>query len=82
MNVITTKLSLSESKGLTLKARHIFSGNSVVIQSNPSLDPKENHMAAAVALANKMQWQGTMQGGMAEDGFVWVLANDYLKVEV
>ena len=72
MNAITTKSLLSETKGYRIKATDDYDGNSIIISIDPGLDPKENHMAAAIALANKMQWCGILQGGLYDN----IIADD------
>jgi hypothetical protein len=80
-SIITKTLPVTNTKGLRLKADD-GDGNTITTSYNYGLDPMENHRAAAIALANKKSWTGTLQGGYTKDGMCWNFVSQYLSVEV
>ena len=73
---ITTKyLGPSNVRGSRVKAT--AAGGSVILDWNDAGNPNENYKAAALALASKLDWQGTWVAGGHHDGTViWVDASD------
>jgi hypothetical protein len=64
---ITTKyLGPTNSRGARVKAK--AQAGSVTVSWDDALDANENHDAAALALATKYGWRGTLVGGGLPDG--------------
>lgn len=47
-------------------------GSSNTLEWDDALNSEQNHMEAAKALAAKMNWSGTWQGGGTSSGYVFV----------
>jgi hypothetical protein len=78
MQVIETKYlgasSVRGSRYSRVKATHTGGLTSVTLPWNDELKGDENHMAAAKALAEKLQWYGEYVGGHTLTGMVFVRA--------
>jgi hypothetical protein len=48
------------------------SGHRIILEWDDALNTDENHKAAALALATKLQWRGTWQGGALKTGYCFV----------
>lgn len=73
LQAITTKhIGPSNTRGARVKAT--AAGGSVTVSWDHALDTRQNHTAAAHALANKLQWEGLYVGGGLPDcnGYVFV----------
>lgn len=78
--IITKYLGPTNSRGSRVKAS--CEAGSVTIDWNDALDSLENHAAAALALATKLQWTERNQfipGGLS-NGFVFVAVPKVRKV--
>ena len=76
MQTITTKyLGPTDYKGSRFKATHTGGFASVTLPYDYALSPELNHLAAANALSDKLNWDGQYVGGHTKDGMVWVNSN-------
>jgi hypothetical protein len=82
MQTIETKyLPYTNCRGSRVKARS-SGGHSVTVDWDYALNSEENHIAACKALVEKLQWQGTFQGGGTERGYVFTnMAANWLRVK-
>jgi hypothetical protein len=62
----------SNTRGSRIIARSSYGRSKVTISYDPALSTEENHKAAAMALATKLQWHGQWIGGGGERGNVYV----------
>jgi hypothetical protein len=83
MTSITTKyIGPGNVRGSRVKATSA-SGASITLEWNNALGVDANHNAAAIALCQKMNWTGPLyQGDAGKEGYVYVFALDFAKVEV
>jgi len=73
MQTITTKyLGPTNHRGSRYKATHTGNYTSVTLSADYSLNAENNHTAAALALAEKLGWEGNYTGGHTQDGMVFV----------
>ena len=76
MKAITTKyFGPTNTRGSRIKA-YDCDKNSVSIPYDSRLNSEGNHRKAAIALAEKMNWHGTLMGGHVDKGMVWVFDGD------
>jgi hypothetical protein len=72
--VIETKyLAPTNNRGSRIKAS--CQGGSITVPFDYSLNTNDRHLAAAVALAEKLEWKGELKGGWLPNGngvFVFV----------
>jgi hypothetical protein len=81
MKAISTKyIGPTNYKGSRIKA-YAEGGNSITLSYDDALNSDKNHLAAAVALRDKMNWKGggKLLGGGTEKGYVFVFSNTWLK---
>jgi hypothetical protein len=72
MKAISTKyIGPGNVRGSRFKATD-GDGNSITVSYNYALNADKNHMMAAVALAEKMGWTGTLIQGSTKEGYVHV----------
>ena len=72
MKAISTRyLGPTDRNGDRVKAND-GDGNTITIPWDYAQSNETNHQFAALALAGKMQWGGTMHGGHTRNGMVWV----------
>ena len=80
MKAIQTKyLGPTNNRGSRIKAFDC-DGNSVTISYDSSKNSDANHRTAAVTLAEKMNWKGTISGGYVDKGMVWVFVGDIYAI--
>lgn len=73
MKSIETKYyGSTNSRGSRIKATD--GDNSVTVSYDHSLNTERNHAAAALTLARKLKWTGTLIGGGTKAGYVFVLS--------
>ena len=73
MQTITTKyLGPTNRRGSRVKATHTGNYTSVTLGYDHALDSEGNHLAAAKALTDKLNWQGDYIGGHTAEGMVFV----------
>jgi len=73
MQIITTKyLGPTNHRGSRVKATHTGNYTSVTLGYDHALDSEGNHLAAAKALTDKLNWQGDYIGGHTAEGMVFV----------
>ena len=83
MKAITTKyIGPTNYRGSRIKAV-AEGGNSITLSYDDALNSDQNHLAAAVALRDKMNWKdsGKLLGGGTEKGYVFVFSNTWLREE-
>jgi hypothetical protein len=82
MKAITTKyFGPTNTRGSKFKAFDCDK-NSVTLSYDYSLNSEGNHRKAAIALAEKMNWHGTLMGGHIDKGMVWVFVENDQTVAV
>lgn len=70
----TKYLGPTDFKGARVKA--YADANSITLSWDHALNPADNHIAAAKALACKLEWKGVWSGGgKAEGGYAFVQAS-------
>lgn len=73
--IVTKYLGPSNVRGSRIKAT--CQAGSLTLSWDDSLNPDSNHRAAAIALADKLQWNGQWVSGSLPSGeSVWVLQSD------
>lgn len=73
MQTITTKyLGPTDHRGSRYKATHTGGYTSVTLNADHSMNAEANHVEAALALAEKLGWEGYYTGGHTQDGMVFV----------
>jgi hypothetical protein len=77
MQAIQTKYhGPTNTRGSRLTAK--CDAGRVVVSYNHSMNGQQNHRAAAIALAAKLDWDGDWQGGQLPDGsYAWTRADDW-----
>lgn len=74
MKSIETKyMGPTSTRGSKIKATD--GDNSVTVSYDHGLNTEDNHAKAAVTLARKFKWSGTLIGGGTKAGRVFVFAN-------
>lgn len=73
MQAIITKFFVPGNVGGS-RIKATAGGHSITIGYRHDLDTEEAHVAAALALAKKMGWKGTLIGGGLKTGFAFVLS--------
>lgn len=68
---MTKYLGATNSRGARIKATS-GSGLTLTISWDYALDVERNHVAAALALAKKLNWHGTWVGGGMKEGYAFV----------
>jgi len=72
---ITVKyLCATNTRGSRLVAKD-EEGHKVILNKDLSLSNDDAYKEAAIALCNKMGWKGTLAGGWAKDGAVFVFVD-------
>ena len=71
--IITKFFGPGNVRGSRIKAT-AGGGHSITIGYRHDLDTEEAHVAAALALAKKMGWKGTLIGGGLKTGFAFVFS--------
>lgn len=56
-------------------------GRRLTVQWNSGLNSEQNHRAGALALRNKMGWDGDLVGGWHDDTGLWVFADGPFRTE-
>ena len=69
--IITKYVGPTNHKGARVIAR-TGSGVKITVSWDHALDVPENHLAAARALAEKLNWDGVWVGGGTADGYAFV----------
>lgn len=73
---ISTKfLGATNTRGARIKAVSA-SGHALITSYEHAMNSDENHKAAALALAEKLQWVGEWFGGATASGYTFVYAGD------
>ena len=73
MQTIATKyLGATDHRGARIKATHTGAYTSVTLGYDDALSAEGNHIAAAAALAGKLEWEGDYTGGHTATGMVFV----------
>lgn len=81
MKAITTKyIGPSNVRGSRIKAFD-GDGHSVTLSYDPAINSDQNHLKAACALRDKMQWKGKLIGGGTKTGYVFCFADSWLREE-
>lgn len=71
MQAIRTRfIAATNTKGRKVSARSA-GGSQVILPYNYSLEPEQNHAAAALALIEKLGWTGDYSGGTFGDAIYW-----------
>ncbi len=70
----TRFLGPTNSRGARVRAT--CEAGSVTVAWDHALHIGENHVAAAKALAAKLEWDGNWQGGSISDGYCFVMIED------
>ena len=65
-------LGPTNNLGSRWKARTVSGADSVTLPQNCALNPDENALRAARALAEKLDWAGTYYGGFTRHGYMFV----------
>lgn len=74
MRTISTKfIAATDTKSKRVKATVCEGTQSVTLLYDHALNADRNHMAAAIALMEKLGWQDRMLGGHTDDGMVFVV---------
>ena len=80
MQAITTKY-LGPTDNYPSRVRAITAcGTKITLPWQHSLDSDDNHKRAALALAQKLGWQGTYQGGHTKDGMIFAVIDDSTQI--
>ncbi len=78
MQTITTKyLGPTNHRGSRYKATHTGNYTSVTLDADYSMTAEANHVEAALALAEKLEWEGDYVGGHTQDGMVFVNSDPF-----
>ena len=73
MQTIATKyLGATDHLSARIKATHTGAYTSVTLGYDDALSDADNHIAAASALAHKLEWEGEYTGGHTSTGMVFV----------
>jgi len=70
--IITKYLGPTNHRGSRYKATHTGNYTSVTLDADYSMTAEANHVEAASALAEKLEWEGDYVGGHTQDGMVFV----------
>ena len=70
--IITKYLGPTDRLGSRYKATHTGSYTSVTLGADYSINAEANHTEAALALAEKLDWNGDYIGGHTSEGMVFV----------
>lgn len=70
----TTYIGPTNHKGA--KVRATDGDNRATVDWDYNLEPDENHRRAALALADKLAWFGSWQGGHTKRGMIWCFRDD------
>ena len=70
--IITKYLGPTNHRGSRYKATHTGNFTSVTLNADYSMNAEANHVEAALALAEKLGWEGDYTGGHTQDGMVFV----------
>jgi len=71
MQAIRTRfIAATNTKGRKVAARSA-GGSQVILPYNYSLEPEQNHAAAALALIEKLGWGGDFAGGSFNGDIYW-----------
>jgi len=73
-SIITRQLSPTNHNGDRIKAKQSYGKTSVTVGYNYALSNEQNHLAAAQALAEKLNWDGEFAGG-SNGNDSWVFVN-------
>ena len=57
-------------------------GNRLTVSYDYAKNSEGNHQAAAVALCERMEWRGVLQGGHTKDGMAWTWIGESYQVAV
>lgn len=76
--IITKYIGPTNTKGSRIKARS-ESGHTLIVHYDDALNTEQNHRAAAMALAAKLDWKGTYHGGGIPDGYAFVCETDDIR---
>ena len=70
--IITKYLGPTDRRGARYKATHTGNFASVTLGADHSMNAEANHTEAAMALAEKLNWDGDYIGGHTSEGMVFV----------
>lgn len=81
MKAIETKYhGPTNTKGSRISATDC-GDHTIYISYDSALNSDDAHKAAAIALREKLNWSGPMQGGHTKNGMVWVFEDRGQRIE-